>query len=522
MPHLRPFRFTAPSFAALFLLLLIVSVPASAQTADDALRFADRTPGVTAYSLGIGGAGIARMDDASALVINPAGLGWLKSTRASGTFSNMRSISDGTYEAPGYSSSMEDRLTDSGLGSLSYLFKVPTTQGSMVIGAAISGVHSYDRGVAWDGDNGFNSVTDYFMPFADEFSLVEDSEGIFPDFTRTLSFIAYETYAIDLDQNLLDAGESVPFLPAVSFGTVAQTGFLEDTGRMMELNFGGAMEAAPDVMVGVGFNIPIGSFERLRVLEEDDYLNDNDGTGGTTDFNYLYFSQRFSSDMVGVNGRFGVSAKVNPFMYLGATIETPTIYAIEENYSTYLETEFDNGDFFSYGDGPGQDAGSGTFDYTLRTPWKLGLGGSFQTGPATLMADVEWMDWSQMEFSSNTHDFSPENLDIRNALQAVVNIRLGATVDFNDLQLRAGLGIHPDPRRTERFTAEGFPMVERDRNFTSLGVGYRFSDRMMVDLGWMMEQMEDRTDLYVDVTDAPYVSEDVTRHRVQIGFTFGL
>jgi len=517
MPHLRPVH-------ALSLLLAVFLVPisANAQSADDALRFADRTPGVSAYGLGIGGAGLAGVEDASALVVNPAGLGWVSRSVASGSFSNIQSTTDGTYMSPGYTSRLEDQLTDANVGNLAYLFKVPTTQGSMVLGASLSSVHSFARGVSYDGDNGFNSVTDYFMPFSDEFNLVEDVDGVFPDFTRTISFIAYETYAIDLDQDLLDANDPVPFLPAVSFGTVAQTGFLEDTGSMVELNFGGGVEVSKDVMIGFSLNIPVGSFERLRVLEEDDYRNDNDGTGGTTDFNYLYLAESFSSDMVGVNGRFGVSMKANPNLRLGASVETPTIYAIEESYSTYLETEFDNGDFFSYGDGPGQDAGSGDFDYTLQTPWKLGMGAQLQTGSIKVMADAEWMDWSQLELDSNTYRFISENLQIRDALQAVVNVRLAATMDIDNLQVRAGAGYHPDPRRSQRFTAEGFPSVERDRTFTSLGLGYRLNERMQIDLGWMMERMDDRNDLYTDVTDAPYVTEEVTRHRVQIGVQFGL
>ena len=517
MPHLRPFR-----SISLLLAMLVVPASVSAQTADDALRFADRTPGVTAYSLGIGGAGLAGVADASAFVVNPAGLGLLTGSVASGSFSALESTSEGTYFSPGYSSTLEDQLTDAGIGSLSYLFKVPTTQGSMVIGAAINSVQSYSRSAAYDGDNGFNSITDYFMPFSDEFDLVEDSDGVFPDFTRTLSFIAYETYAIDLDQGLLDANDPVPFVPAVSFGTVAQTGFLEDTGSMTELNFGVGTEVAKDVIVGVSLNIPVGSFERLRVLEEDDYLNDNDGTGGTTDFNYLYFSESFSSDLAGVNGRFGVSLQANSNMRIGAIVETPTYFAIEESYSTYLETEFDNGDFFSYGDGPGQDAGSGSFDYTLKTPWKVGMGLQFTAGKANVMADLEWMDWSQLELDSNTYSFVSENMGIRDALQAVANVRVAATYDLENIQLRAGTGYNPDPRRSERFAAEGFPSVTRDRSFASLGIGYRFNERMTFDLGWMVETMDDRMDLYSDVTDAPFVLEDVSRHRVQFGVSLGL
>ena len=90
--------------------------------------------------------------------------------------------------------------------------------------------------MSFDGDNGSNSVTDYFMPFSGEFELVDDGDGgVFPEFSRPLSFIAFETYAIDLDGGLLAAGENVPFLPAVSYGTVAQFGFVEDTGKMYEV-----------------------------------------------------------------------------------------------------------------------------------------------------------------------------------------------------------------------------------------------------------------------------------------------
>ncbi|MDE2996145.1 MAG: hypothetical protein OXT73_05330 [Bacteroidota bacterium] len=493
-----------------------------AQTGDDALRFADRMPGSTTWSMGLAGTGVAGVADASAFVTNPAGLGWLQRSVGAGSFTMLTSKTEGVYHSPGYSSSLSDELTKAGVSNLSYLFKVPTTQGSMTIGAALSRSTTYERGLSFDGDNGSNSITDFFMPFGNEFSLVEDGGEVFPEFNRTLSFIAYETYAIDLDQGLIDAGEPVPFLPAVSFGTVAQSGVFEDTGSLMELNFGGAVEVAPDVMVGASMNIPVGTFERFRSIEEDDYLNDNDGTGGTTDFNYLYFSERFTSDLVGVNGRFGVSARANENVRIGLSIETPTYFAIGESYSTYLETEFDYGDFFSYGDGPGQDAGSGSFDYTLRTPWRLGLGSQFNLGLISISTDMEWIDWSQTEFNASRFDFSDVNRDIRDALQSVVNVRVGASVDVGNTELRAGFAVHPDPRTEQRFVAEEFPNVDRERAYGSLGIGYRFSDKLMIDAAWMAETFKDRSDLYVDVSGAPYVLEDVTRHRFQIGLRFAM
>jgi len=57
---------------------------------------------------------------------------------------------------------------------------------------------------------------------------------------------------------------------------------------------------------------------------------------------------------------------------------------------------------------------------------------------------------------------------------------------------------------------------------TSLGLRYRFNERMTMTAGWMLEQMKDRTDLYTDISDAPYLTEDVSRQRLLVGFTFGL
>ncbi|MDA0684206.1 MAG: outer membrane protein transport protein [Bacteroidetes bacterium] len=509
-------------FLLAFLLLHSAPMAASAQTGDDALRLADRTPGLTARNMGLAGTGVAGVMDASAFFSNPAGLGWAERSTAAGSFASGVTSDKGNFNAPGVSTSIEDEFSESGLGSLSYLFKAPTSQGSIVLGASVSEVMSWNRTMSFDGDNGSNSVTDYFMPFSGEFELVDDGDGgVFPEFSRPLSFIAFETYAIDLDGGLLAAGENVPFLPAVSYGTVAQFGFVEDTGKMYELNFGGAAEAAKDVMVGFSLNIPVGSFERFRVLEEDDYLNDNDGTGGTTDFAHLYFSEELRTDIVGVNARFGVSAQPDDNIRVGATIETPTYYAIEESYSTYLETEFDNGDFYSYGDASGQNAASGSFDYTLKTPWKLSAGASYSVGNLAVMGDVEWLDWSQMEFDANDYDFKAENLEIRNSLESVLNIRLAASYDVADWQVRAGFGRYPDARSTQDFRGEGFPTVDRKRDVASLGLGYRLNDRMGIDIAWMQESFDDRTDLYIDVTDAPHVLEEVTRSRFQIGFSYG-
>ena len=91
-------------------------------------------PGLTARNMGLAGTGVAGVMDASAFFSNPAGLGWAERSTAAGSFASGVTSDKGNFIAPGVSTSIEDEFSESGLGSLSYLFKAPTSQGSIVLG----------------------------------------------------------------------------------------------------------------------------------------------------------------------------------------------------------------------------------------------------------------------------------------------------------------------------------------------------------------------------------------------------
>lgn len=508
--------------AGVITVLIAAGAPAVlAQTGDDALRFLQRFPGVNAAQVGMGGTGVAGVPNSSAFVTNPAGLGWSEHSWVGGSVSTLGVTEDAVFNTPSGSFPLENDVTATGLGELSYVYKLPTRQGSFVAGVAIHQVRSFERSLLFEGENNANSITDYFMPLPGEFILEEDNQGVFPTFDRTLSFIAFETFAIDLDQGLLDAGDPVPFLPAVTFGTVEQTGFVEEEGRVSEINIGGGVEVAPRVMVGVGLNIPFGTYRFTRVHQELDFQNDNDGSSnGTTDFDYLEFTETFESDMVGVNLRTGVSAEVAEGVRLGVSVETPTYLALQDNFDTRLRTEFDNGDVYEYGDDRSEQAGSGEFDYEITSPWKVGLGGSFTRSGFTVAADAEWIDWSQMEISADGVSFADENRAIRQGLDAVLNMRLGASYELNDVIFRGGYALYPDPHDNTLANLDA-DLPDRDRTYVSAGVGYRFTDKVRIDLGWIRARFDDRYRPYTEVEGAPVVDEEVSKDRFSLGFTFG-
>lgn len=515
---------TSLSRKGCFLLVLAVAGVLSvtkAQTGEDVLRFAERAPAVTPRATGLGGASVAGIADYNAFFTNPAGLGLLRRSYVGGSLSFLSAEEFAAYRVPGFAGTVDNTLSNTRLGHLAYLYKVPTTRGSLVLGGGFSQVQAFERDLLFEGENGSNSITDFFMPLPSEFSLQENEDGTFnPTFDRPLSFIAYETFGIDLDQNLAAAyatGADVnPFLPAVTFGTVRQTGSVLEEGSLNEINLGGAVEAAPNLMVGASLNIPFGVYRFNRILEEDDFQDDNDGSNGTTDFEGLFFEEGFESNIVGANLRLGVSSLVAPRIRVGLTVETPTYYTVEEDYTTRLETFFDNGDAFSYGDDFDEDVGKGSYQYEMITPWRLGTGIALTQQNVSVYGDLEFVDWSQMELNSDDFTFDDENRRIRQDFSSVINTRVGVEFRANQLALRGGLAYQPDPRDFDTRTADG-ATLDRSRTFLSAGIGYRLSDQMQLDVAWQQQRFDDQYLPYTEVNDAPVVDEEVIRNRLTVG-----
>ena len=118
-------------------------------------------------------------------------------------------------------------------------------------------------------------------------------------------------------------------------------------------------------------------------------------------FDFLTYRQRLESDLLGINARVGLSAEVASNIRLGLTVETPTFYTIDEVFGAEYETFFDDGGVLSYGDQI-DDVGNGNFEYEITTPWRLGIGIGFHSDFVTVMADAEFVDWSQLELNADT------------------------------------------------------------------------------------------------------------------------
>ncbi len=507
--------------SVIFAALLVQVHVAKAQSAEDAFRFSERFPATGAKQLGMAGVSRAGMPDWTTVATNPAGLGWMKRTQVLGSLNSWSTQDASLYQIGSFNSSLDTESSYTRLGNAGYVYKAPVARGSMAFAIGYNQMNSFRRNLFFSGENASNSITDFFMPLPGEFELVEDDgpdavpftddDFITAVFSRPLSSVAFETFGIDLDQGLIEAGSDVPFLPAVVRGTVLQTGEVFEEGGTEEFTFSGAAEVAPNVMLGVGLNLAHGNYRFSRFFNEVDINNDNDGTGITTDFESLRLNESLYSNMWGVNLRSGVSAAVTPQLRLGMTVETPTQYSVSEDFTMNLDTFFDNGDSFT-------DRINVLNDYTLKTPWRFGGGAALTLSMITISADAEYVDWSQLQLKSkNRGDFSFDDVNrgIRRDYDAVVNANIGAALKLGrKVTLRAGYAVQPDPRPTET--------LDRSKEFFSAGIGIRFQRIFEIDLGWTNEQFKDLYQPYVEVDDAPIITEDITRNRVAVGLRFYL
>jgi hypothetical protein len=489
----------------------------SAQTGEDALRFAERAPATGARLMGMGGVGIAGVGDYSAFFTNPAGLGYIGSSQFAGALTSLAATDESRYQTSGFTTFGEGDLRSTYLGNLAYLYKVPTAQGALVLGAAYNQINTFDRNLRFGGPNATNSISDSFLPYPDEFEVVTSNGNPQPEFSNDIPELAYFGGAIEFLSENVGTDEPL-FYQAVAPGTtIEQFGDVLEEGRMNELSVGGAWEAAQNVMVGASANFSFGTYQFNSRFEEDDANNENGvndyvvilDSGELRGFDFLRYDQGFESDLTGINIRAGVSGEIAEGIRLGFTAETPTYYNVSETYSRAIETFFDEG-------GSLDDAQSGEFEYEIYTPWRLGGGVAWRNNDIFVSGDLEYVDWSQLELDSDHTSFDEANRTIRENLDPVWNARLGAEYQFGSLAVRGGLAWQPDPRSFE-IEHDGNE-TDRSKTFFSAGLGYQFAERFLIDVAWMQERFDDLYAPYGDVaTTPPVAEEELVRNRFSLG-----
>lgn len=452
---------------ALILFLFGSAHVAAAQTPADALRWTRSMPATGAAMTGMAGAATAGAGDLHALLANPAGLGYYANSEVVGSLHTLNTSEDALYGTGQF----ENDIRNTGLFSLGYAFKAPTRRGSLVLGAAIAQTQSFDRLRSFEaGDVETTAGEVFYRDFADSAWLQD------------------------------------------------QTGSILEEGSTYTLSFGGGVEAIENTMLGVSVNIPFGTYNvRDELVETYDVA----GVGDPEALSYYESVETLDTELVGINAKFGLSSRVSSGLRVGVQLETPTVYAISEEFSTRFRAEFADGVVDAEDD-------PGNFEYGVMTPWRLAAGGSFEIAGFTVSADAEFVDWSQMEFISEGFDMVAEdreylteqNLRIQEELDAVLNTRVGLSYQLGRFIVRTGWATQPDPVKLDFVTSSG-DETDAARSYYSAGFGIELADQMQLDFGWMQTEYDDLYQPYSSTEgDGPFLDEEVTMNRYTIGLSY--
>ncbi len=457
------------------LTLFVVAIVAStsntyAQYASDALRFSQTNYGSTARFKAMGNAQIANGGDLSSLGGNPAGLGLFTKSEFGFTPEFNQSGMNATYLG-------QNDITNKSqlnINQIGAVFFAPTYKQrgedtkkgliSGVFGIGYNRTNDYGMEVNYAGTNGRNSITDYFAELAGSTAPNNLAQG-------SLERMAYDNYLISFDNG---AGNyfSETFVDQSKNEFNFQRKNEVRSGSVSEFNFSAADNISNQFYIGASIGLIDLRYNSDSQFEESGRAREYDAAGNLTgnNINYkLLFNQSQVTKGSGVNGRIGVIFRPVDGLRLGATFQTPTWFVIDDSYTEGLDNR---GTIRGTTDKQTYD-----FTYNLRTPLKGSFGASYViAGQALISADIDFVDYSSIRFSTNSSGSSGDNnimvdnnSDVRNNYKSAVNYRVGGEYKLNNLSLRAGYGLNGSPYKSDSDNVF-------DTKMYSGGLGYRVNN----------------------------------------------
>jgi len=332
------------------------------------------------------------------------------------------------------------------------VYPIPTRRGSLTLGFGYARMSDYTSAVSFKGYNGNTSLVRALTPVTDLYAMSLDEERSLLD-----SDIPFQIWLADTMNG---------FLFPVLTDSVDQSGLVLEGGGTNHYSFGGAVEVAPNISVGVSLNFVSGRYTYDREFIETDTRNVYASSFSFPyNFDQFMFVSTIESKMTGFNALLGLSMRKPGRYQIGLTYRTPTSYEINETFSDEGTSWFDDGSTYTNG-------------YTNKTTYRVVTPPSMSAGLSVnvfqwlaMMGDAEYTDWTEVQFDSNNPDLLQENRYIKRTFRQTTNLRGGIELSFWDwgITLRGGMAYLPspykdDPTGYDRTYLTGGIGVELDRN----------------------------------------------------------
>ncbi|MTK54129.1 outer membrane protein transport protein [Paludibacter sp.] len=485
-----------------------------AQDEFDALKASQTQLKGTARYMGMGGAFTALGGDASAITLNPAGLGVYRSSEITATLNMMNNSTSSTWN--GVSNS--DNNIFAHFNNLSIVATIPgTDQYSSALSFTFDRLKSFNRNGVISGANQFSSLTDniaYRTGGIPESALQSSSDPYNNTSIPWISVLGYEGYLINPSSSgtnqwtsLLGSTENVR--PSYSFS---------ERGYIDQYSIGYAGNISNIVYLGASIGWQSLNYSLISYYGES--------FGSAENFN---LKNEIYTTGSGFDVKLGVIVRPTDFLRLGFAYHTPMFYNMTDNYyaSLYSAVKTASGTFNGTVATPNE---GGYSKYKVQTPSYYTFGLAAILGKKGILSfDYQYQDFSTMKLKNQDGDsqaFQFENDGVKANMKSVSSFKVGGEFRATDnIALRLGYNYispatKPDAYRvlannSVRTDSEYFLDVNT-QNFTA-GIGFRYNN-WNFDLAYVLSNQKQDFYAYDDANLAP---ARLNTHNSNVAFTVG-
>ena len=439
------------------------------QDLTDALRYSTGETEGTARFKSMSGAFGALGGDMSAVSINPAGSAIFNLSHGAMTVATQSTSNDVFYGSN--TQALRDDSFDMNQIGAALVFNnrdLESGWNKFVISVFYEQLQSYDNQFFAAGTTQ-KSISSYFTDYAnglrlDEITALEGESitqaygeiGSAYGYRFQQAFLGYESYILEAADET-DNGNTI-YTSNIADGDFYQEYSYASTGYNGKFSANIGFQYDKNIYFGINLNSHFLNYERSTYFYED-----NTNTGSV--INQVDFKNTLLTTGEGFSLQLGSIVKVNDFIRLGLTYDSPTWLRLREETTQYLYTFEDATNLEAEVD----PAVINVFpEYYLRTPAKITGSAAFIIGDTGLISiDYSRKDYSGTKFRSNSGgDFSAQNSVISNTLKAANTIRIGGELRHKKFSYRGGYKLEQSPYKDT--AAYG------DLKGFSLGLGYDF------------------------------------------------
>lgn len=467
---------------------------AKAQDTYEAINLSNTSTNGTARSMAFGGALGSIGGDFGSASVNPAGMGVYRSSEL--TFTPTLRINSSNTQAFGTETS--DGNTRFNVANFGLVF-TDAPKGkryerrkwkTVTFGFGLNKTADYNRNFSYNATTQNNSITNIFALMAN--NNPSSATGNFA--SSDPANLAYNTYAIN---DSIKSGGTVFSSALPSSAVTNQNLSVLERGRISEWVLSLAGNYREKLMLGATLGLP-----GFRYTYNSTYNEGLSGSVSSNPYNFksLTYTENLTLKGNGANLKLGAIFKLDNSFRIGAAFHTPTIYAIEDQYTPGMYSEI--GGRLNEATTNNGFVASGVFNYQFVTPWRSILSASYiLKGKGFLTADFEYVGYNSMQYLypvddgtgySYATEQSAKNSLLRNMYQNTSNIRIGGELILTKyIMARAGFSMYGNPYKQSSYG---------QRTNASVGLGFR-DEYFFLDFAYLYTYYQQGFQTYLPISD---------------------